>query len=95
MMPATTSWCSRYGDDGSQALCVFNLSGTSQPEYQIGVSGGGTWRLVLNTDDEQYHGANNPLPETIEAEKIDRDGFPYTTTLHSPAMSAQFYIWEG
>lgn len=85
----------RYGDDGSQALCVFNLSGTTQPEYQIGVSGGGSWRLVLNTDDEQYHGANNPLPETIEAEKVDRDGFPYTTTLHSPAMSAQFYVWEG
>lgn len=85
----------RYGTDGSQILCVFNLSGTSQPEYKIGVSGGGSWRLVLNTDEGKFHGADNPLPETLQAVESNWDGFPHTTNLHSPAMSAQFYIWEG
>lgn len=85
----------RYGEDGSQVLCIFNLSGTSQPEYTLGVSGGGTWKLALNTDEEQFLGADNSLSETVKATKADRDGFPYTATVHSPAMSAQFYVWEG
>ncbi|WP_080795363.1 1,4-alpha-glucan branching protein GlgB [Corynebacterium pacaense] len=85
----------RYGTDGSRMLCVFNLSGTPQSAYRLGVPDAGNWRLVLNTDTASYQGAGNDLAPSITAVDAGWDGFPHSLTLDSPAMSAQFYSWEG
>ncbi|AIK84910.1 glycogen branching protein [Corynebacterium glutamicum] len=81
----------RFGSDGSQMLCVFNLSGTSQPEYQLGVAAGGEWKLVLNTDDAEFLGAENDIATSVQAAATPRDNFAYSLSLHVPPMSAQFY----
>ncbi|APT84572.1 1,4-alpha-glucan branching protein GlgB [Corynebacterium aquilae] len=85
----------RYGTQGEKVLCVFNFGGTSQPEYTLGVAEPGQWRLVLNSDSGEFAGANNALPETVEAISFPHDGYDNSLTLHIPAMSAQWYVFEG
>ena len=81
----------RFGSDGSQMLCAFNLSGTSQPNYKIGSAAAGEWDLVLNTDASDFHGADNEIATTVSTVAEPRDGFEQSMELHIPAMSAQFY----
>lgn len=85
----------RFGTDGSQMLCVFNLSGTTQQAYKLGVPAGGQWKLALNTDEGQFFGAGNELPSTLQASDTGWDGFPHALEVEIPAMSAQYYSWEG
>lgn len=85
----------RYGDAGETYLCVFNLGGTSQPHYTLGVPHGGTWTRVINTDDAVYEGAGNDLPFSTWAHDGHWDGYPHCMTVHIPAMSAQWYRWDG
>lgn len=85
----------RYGTNGEKILCTFNLGGTSQPSYKLGVPEGGNWQCIFNTDAGVYEGANNPLDEYVTAWDTGWDGYPHSLTLHIPAMSAQFYRWVG
>jgi 1,4-alpha-glucan branching enzyme len=85
----------RYGTDGSRMMCVFNLSGTPQPSYSLGVPERGVWELVLNTDAASYQGAGNNIGTSLAATDSGRDGYPRSVTVHAPAMSAQFYLWRG
>lgn len=85
----------RYGSQGEKLFCVFNFGGSSQTAYRLGVPAEGTWRMVLNTDDSLYEGAGNPLPSAVETSKESWDGYERSLTLHIPAMSAQWYLFEG
>ncbi|WJZ02387.1 1,4-alpha-glucan branching protein GlgB [Corynebacterium freiburgense] len=84
----------RYGTEGEIMLCVFNFGGTSQEDYRLGVPKSGRWHMVLNTDDAEYEGAGNPLPETVETKDEGWDGYEDSLVLHLPAMSAQWYVFE-
>jgi hypothetical protein len=85
----------RYSTDGERMLCVFNLGGTSQPNYKLGVPESGSWECVLNTDAGTYEGANNSLEQEITAWDTGWDGYEHSITIHIPAMSGQFYRWNG
>lgn len=85
----------RWGVDGSAVLAVVNLSGASQPAYNLGIPRGGEWELVLNTDDARYEGAGNDLPQVVSTTDSGWDGFDHTLTLHIPANSVQWYRHRG
>lgn len=85
----------RYGSDDSKILCVFNFGGSSHPNYKFGVPESGMWKCILNTDAGVYEGANNLLEQEVAAWDTGWDGYQHSITLHIPAMSAQFYRWEG
>ena len=63
--------------------------------YKFGVPESGNWRCVLNTDAGVYQGANNLLEENVAAWDTAWDGYGHSLTVFIPAMSAQFYRWEG
>ena len=48
----------RIAKDGSDVLCVFNLTPTPRYEYRIGVSQSGIYSELLNSDSELYSGSN-------------------------------------
>lgn len=79
----------RWGVDGEAVLAVMNFGGTSQPHYTLDVPRAGTWECILNTDATVYEGAGNELP-IFTSTNPDQ-----SLTLHIPAMSAQFYRWQG
>jgi len=85
----------RYGSDGEKLLCVFNLGGTSQQSYKLGVPESGFWRCIMNTDLATYEGADNELEQEVAAWDTGWDGYDHSITLHIPAMSAQYYRWEN
>ncbi|WP_151641421.1 1,4-alpha-glucan branching protein GlgB [Corynebacterium sp. 11A] len=81
----------RTGDKGEKLLCVFNFGGSSQQAYTLGVPEAGRWSLLLNTDAGAYEGAGNDIGSGFDATDSAWDGYPYSTTLHIPALSAQWY----
>ena len=85
----------RYGSDGEKLLCVFNLGGTSQLSYKLGVPESGFWKCIMNTDLATYEGADNELEQEVAAWDTGWDGYDHSITLHIPAMSAQYYRWEN
>lgn len=85
----------RIGNDGSRLLCLLNLGGMSQTEYTLGVSGAGSWKLLVNTDASEFEGAGNELPAVVNTVAEEYDGYPQRLTVHIPAMSAQWYLWQG
>ncbi|MDD7587050.1 MAG: 1,4-alpha-glucan branching protein GlgB [Corynebacterium glucuronolyticum] len=84
----------RTGDDGSKVLCVYNFGGYSQPNYTVGVPEPGTWKRILNTDEDVYEGAGNFLEFEAHTEDRPWDGCDQSISVHIPAMSAQFYAWQ-
>lgn len=82
----------RWGVDATPVLAVVNLSGTSQPNYRLGLPEAGEWEMLINTDDAVYGGAGNDLPRVLRTEHTEWDRFEQSVALHVPAMSAQYYI---
>ena len=75
-------------------LCVYNFGGYSQPNYTVGVPEPGTWKRILNTDEDVYEGAGNFLEFEAHTEDRPWDGCDQSISVHIPAMSAQFYAWQ-
>lgn len=85
----------RYANTGEKILVVCNFGGSTLERYKLGVPAGGTWKCILNTDAGVYEGANNLIEEVAVAWDSPWDGYPHEITVRIPAMSTQFYRWEG
>lgn len=82
----------RWGNDGSAAVAVINLSGSTHNSYRVGLPREGRWELVLNTDDEIYAGAGTSQPTSVDAEFEPWDGQGFSAEMVLPAMSVQWYV---
>ena len=85
----------RYGSNGQRVACVFNFSGTTYPQYQLGLTNAGRWTEILNTDSSDYEGAGGGNLGQITANSGEYDGYPASATIFVPAMSALFFRFDG
>ena len=85
----------RKGTDGQQIACIFNFSGSTHADYQLGMSQTGTWRAILNTDSAEYEGAGYETIDRVEATDEGAHGYPASIRLTIPAMSAVWLQHEG
>ena len=85
----------RYGDDGSAMACVYNLSGSTQEVYKIGLPKGGTWTEVLNTNDTRYEGSGYGANGSKVVNEEGWNGQPYSVDLVLPAQTAVWLKWQG
>jgi 1,4-alpha-glucan branching enzyme len=81
----------RFGDDGSMMACVFNFSGTEHSRYRLGLPHAGTWREVLNTDSDNYHGAGIGNYGAVEATDEPWHGRPASAVMVLPPLSALWF----
>ena len=85
----------RFGDDGSMMACVFNFSGSEHARYRLGLPHAGTWREVLNTDSDTYHGSGIGNYGAVEATDEPWHGRPASAVMTLPPLSALWFEPES
>ncbi len=80
------SYLRRSGDD--VAAVVLNLTPVPRDGYRIGAPGGGTWRVLLNTDDATWGGGGYYAAKSVEAEPVEQHGRAHSWELSLPPLAA-------
>jgi 1,4-alpha-glucan branching enzyme len=65
---------------------VLNCTPLPQPEYRIGVPGGGKWIEVLNSDAAEYGGSGVGNPGGVPASDMPFHGRPHSIVLTLPPL---------
>jgi len=80
----------RHSRDGETIVSVCNFTPVVRKDYRIGVSYGGSYREVLNTDASLYGGTDAGNGGSVEAEEEPAHGRPYSLSLTLPPLGAVF-----
>jgi 1,4-alpha-glucan branching enzyme len=76
------------GDAADHLVTVLNLTPLPRQGYRIGVPRGGSYRPLLNTDDERFGGSDLPVGERIDVEPIAWHGLAQSVALTLPPLAA-------
>ena len=71
------SFIRHSADRKSNLLFVINFTPVARDDYQVGVPQSGSYKLVLNSDEERFGGTGQEQPATFKAVKGESDGQPY------------------
>ncbi|HZP62636.1 MAG TPA: 1,4-alpha-glucan branching protein GlgB [Terriglobales bacterium] len=71
-------------------LIVANFTPVPRKNYRIGVSKGGYWRELLNSDAAAYGGSNIGNGGGVQAEEIPAHGRPFSLCLTLPPLAVLF-----
>ena len=76
---------------GNQILAVFNCTPVPRENYRLGVSRGGFWREVLNSDTTAYGGSGVGNYGGVEASPVPCHGRFHSVVLALPPLAALFF----
>ncbi len=77
----------RKSRNGEQfVVCVYNFTPVVREQYRIGVTGGGYYRQVLNTDAPAYGGTGRGVAEGVNAESTPWQGRPFSVSMTLPPL---------
>jgi 1,4-alpha-glucan branching enzyme len=85
------SFIRRSSKVGRELICIANFAPVQRDNHQLGLPRAGTYRLIINTDDAAYEGANVVLPKTIRAQKKPFHGQPYSAKITLPPLSTLWF----
>jgi 1,4-alpha-glucan branching enzyme len=80
---------------GRAVLVVCNFTPLPRHNYRVGVPLGGTWREILNSDDESYGGSGVGDRGELRAVPMTYHGLPYSLCLTLPPLAVVFFKREG
>ncbi|MDD6037836.1 MAG: 1,4-alpha-glucan branching protein GlgB [bacterium] len=85
----------RKSQDGKMCLvCVMNFTPVAREDYRVGVPQAGSYRLVLNSDEERFGGNGAPTETSYKAVKGEWDGMPYSIGYSLPAYGAAIFSFS-
>ena len=70
--------------NGKEVICVCNFSPVVRESYRIGLPRKGSYKQILNTDNEKYGGGGFGIVKSIRAEKTPWHGFDYSAAITLP-----------
>ena len=73
-----------------EVLCVFNFTPVPRPDYRVGVTSGGWWAEIADSDATEFGGSGATLGGGVKADKEPWHGRPYSVKLQLPPMAAVF-----
>ena len=80
----------RNGTDAKPLMTVCSFIPVGMTGYRIGVPKPGSWRVVMNSDWEEFGGQTEKKSVLIKTEKIPFHGFEQSVVLDIPPMSAMY-----
>jgi 1,4-alpha-glucan branching enzyme len=85
----------RGGDPERTVLVACHFTPVPREGYRVGVPSRGGWRVVLNSDAEEYGGSGAGTGGTVEAEEIPWNGRPFSIVLDLPSLGALYLMPEA
>ncbi|MCY1547408.1 1,4-alpha-glucan branching enzyme GlgB [compost metagenome] len=76
----------RHAEGAAPLLVVHNFTPEPRPGYRIGVPRAGLWEVLLNSDDEGFHGSNAGSRGTLASEAIAFHGEAQSVSLDLPPL---------
>ena len=80
----------RKDDSGNEIIAVINFAPVLHENYRIGLPSGGKYKLILNSDDEEFGGTGRHISD-VTAKSGSSHNLPYYGDFTLPPLSAQFY----
>ncbi len=77
----------RQADQRRPVLCLFNLTPIPRSGYRVGVPSGGSWTVLLNSDDTAFGGSGIQV-DSCEAVEVGAHGRSHSIELDLPPLSA-------
>lgn len=82
----------RKSEDGkNNLLFVINFTPVARDDYQVGVPKNKTYKLILNSEDSKFGGAEADRPTSYKAKKGECDGLPYSIAYPLPAYGVAVF----
>ena len=85
------SWIRRDDGRGSELVIVGNFTPVPRHNYRIGVSEGGMWKELLNSDAGRYEGSGQGNMGGLEASPVPFHGLPFSLNLTLPPLAIVFF----
>src|SRR5256714_890401 len=80
---------------GKEIICVGNFSPVVRENHRIGLPRKGTYKQILNTDNEKYGGGGIGVVRSIKAEKIPSHGYDYSAAITLPPLGTMWFEEGG
>ena len=74
-----------------EVIVVGNFSPIARENHQLGLPHAGSYRLILNTDAEEFGGKGVGRVKTIKAKEDPIHGLPYSAIIRLPAMATLWF----
>jgi 1,4-alpha-glucan branching enzyme len=84
----------RNSGEGSQVVCVFNMTPVVRENYLIGVPQEGMYTEILNTDSDIYGGSGKGNLGKVHSKPYGMHGLQYSVSLTLPPLAAVFLQLE-
>jgi 1,4-alpha-glucan branching enzyme len=76
---------------GKELICVSNFSPVLRKKHQLGLPRPGTYKLILNTDEEKYTGSRVKVAKSIKAKENPVHDLAYSATLTLPPLATLWF----
>ena len=77
----------RIDKDGKEIIAVCNFTPVSRENYCIGVPKPGTYKVLLNTDSEEFGGKGAGTTGSVKSKKVPMHGLENSISLDLPGLS--------
>ena len=81
----------RKDANGKQILVVCNFNPVLREGYTLGAPNSGTYKEILNSDDEAFGGAGTVHNKAVRSKKKPLHGFEQSITITLPPMSVLYF----
>ena len=81
----------RRDGEGREVFAICNFTPTPHPQYRLGISHAGSYRLCLNTDSGDYGGSHYPTHATLATEAVESHGRPQSVVISVPPLATIIY----
>jgi 1,4-alpha-glucan branching enzyme len=76
---------------GKEIICVSNFSPVIREKHRVGLPRKGTYKQLLNTDNEKYCGGGFGVVKSIRAEKTPWHGMEYSAGITLPPLATLWF----
>ncbi|HEX5704429.1 MAG TPA: 1,4-alpha-glucan branching protein GlgB [Pyrinomonadaceae bacterium] len=76
---------------GKEIICVCNFSPVIREDHRIGLPRKGTYKQLLNTDNEKYCGGGFGVVKSMRAEKTPWHGMEYSAAITLPPLATLWF----
>jgi 1,4-alpha-glucan branching enzyme len=84
----------RYGRQGF-SVTVANFSRNGYSNYRLGVPQPGCYRMILNSNEEQFGGSDSRSTQQYDSEKVGWHGYNQSISIYLPPLSFQLFSFAS